>query len=291
MLDLFTIVWGEMADSYLEFTLPSMLQEGNIPAARESIGSYTFYASDEAKSVITADRLYPQLEKLVPILWQPLQKGEWELNSNILSQMKASASMKNYILPLPPDVTLGNKSLLNLTGLINQNFNPILYSIPRITEEGCEALKSLLKAQEVVSNREMVSLAMKYFWKRAYPIVDRGDHWEVSCPLPAPCFLPDAELIDYFSQDTTLTGYNIDHCLPYTMVERGYPWHLINHSDIFFGVERKTQILTKKVSELGIWRPEREEDIIKTRQAEEFFVRQSVQTWQGFERSKPQDFI
>lgn len=279
MFDICTVVWGEMANSYLEITLPSLLQEGNIPSCHKAIGSYTFYASEQTKEVITNNKLYRELEKLVHIFWQPLQRGEWEVSSNYLCQMKESASRKSHLLILSPDEALGNNSLPNLIKLSGK-FKSIFYPIPRISEEGYQVLKSLFQAKKVVTNREMVSLLMKYLWKRTYPLVEKGDRWEVSYPLPAPCFLPDAELIEYYSRDRTLTGYNIDHCLPYTIVERGYPWHLIDHSDTFFMVERGRQTLFDKVVERGAFRREREEDIAKTRAAEMFFGK-SKQTWQG----------
>lgn len=275
MLDITTVVWGEMANSYLEITLPSLLQEGNIPSCHKAFGSYTFYASEQAKEVITNNKLYRELEKLVRIFWQPLQRGEWEVTSNYLCQMKESASMKSHLLIVSPDEALGNNSLPNLIKLSGK-FKGIFYPIPRISEEGYQVLKSLFQAKKVVTNREMVSLLMKYLSKQSYPIVDS----EVSYPLPSLCFLPDAELIDYYSQDRTLTGYTFDHCLPYTMVERGYPWHLIDHSDTFFMVERGKQTLFDKVVERGTFRSEREEDIAKTRAAEIFFGK-SKQTWQG----------
>lgn len=279
MFDICTVVWGEMANSYLEITLPSFLQEGNIPSCHKAIGSYTFYTSEQAKEVVTNNKLYRELEKLVHIFWQPLQRGEWEVSSNYLCQMKESASRKSHLLILSPDEALGNNSLPNLIKLSGK-FKSIFYPIPRISEEGYQVLKSLFQAKKVVTNREMVSLLMKYLWKGTYPLVEKGDRWEVSYPLPAPCFLPDAELIEYYSRDRTLTGYNIDHCLPYTIVERGYPWHLIDHSDTFFMVERGRQTLFDKVVERGAFRREREEDIAKTRAAEMFFGK-SKQTWQG----------
>lgn len=290
-LDLFTIVWGEMVHTYLEVTLPSILQEGNIPAVKEKT-MYTFWTTEKAKSLIMDNPLFGKLEELVPVVWQPLQNEEWELKSNILAQMKDSASSGSYMLPIPPDIALGNSSLSNLVDLISRSgCNPLLYAIPRITEEGFNLVKSSLQAGKVVNNREMVSIAMNHLWKRTYSITDEGDVWHVSFSLPAPCLLPDEELIRLFEEDDSTTGFTFDHVLPFSMIEKKYAWKIIEHSDVFFGVERCNQVLSKKSTVLSNWREENASDHAKSREAEEFFLKYS-QTWKAVEEGrKPQPFV
>jgi predicted SAM-dependent methyltransferase/glycosyltransferase involved in cell wall biosynthesis len=290
-LDIFTIVWGEMIDTYLQVTLPSILQQGNIPAVRESI-RYVFYTNSEGESKIKESALYKKLEESVPVTWYPLQGEEWELKKNILAQMKDSASTGSYMLPVPPDIALGNESLSNLVKTIDDSgCNPLLYAIPRIIEDGFETVKSSFDAGKNVSNREMVSITMEHLWKRTYPITDEGSYWNVSFPLPAPCFLPDEYLIDLLAADTSTSGFTFDHILPFAMVEKEYPWKIVDHSDMFFGVERHKQVLVQKSSIVGGWRQEKQSDGDKSRKAEEFFNQYS-QVWCGADEArKPKGFV
>lgn len=276
MLDLMTIVWGEMIESYLEMVLPSLLQPGNIPATKDQIHTYMFYASDEAKHTITHHQKYKHLDTLVNIHWTPLIKGEWETTSNIQHQMELSAKAKCYIMIAIPDAVVGNGSLFNLAKLADGTKNPIQYSFPRVTEAGFQKLMTLFKETPIVTNRDLVTLGMTYITKANYPIKQiAGGKWAVNHEAPNPCILPDSRVIEMFApNDTANSGW--DHMLPYLMMEAGYPYYIIPHSDIFFQVERGEHLITKGANTSYKWRRDKFPASIA-------FYRHKVeaQIWQG----------
>jgi len=237
MLDLWTTVWGKKTQAYLEVMLPSLLQPGNIPAAREYIHTYTFYTNDEAREKIERSRRYKELEALVPVLWMPLQKGEWEVNSNTLHQMRRSAEEGHYMMVCSPDDVVGDDSIANLIQICQGGFNPILYHLPRVRPGTHRILKHLLR-KGTVSNRALVSLTIKYLFHKhsAYPIFPVGDHWEAWHPTPTPILRPDQRVVDIFATNWG-KNWGYDNCLPYIMIELEYPWCLIPHSDIYFHIE------------------------------------------------------
>lgn len=237
MLDLWTTIWGKKAKAYVDVMLPSLLQPGNIPATKSHIHTYTFYSSEEAKATIQRSKPYAELASLVEVVWLPLQKGEWEVNSNTLHQMKRSADEGHYMMVCSPDDIVGNESLSNLINFCDGGFNPILYPLPRVRQGAYRVLKDLLR-KSPVSNRKLVSLTMKYLFHKhsRYPIFPAGDHWEVWHPTPTPILKPDRKIVDIFSTNWG-ANWGYDNCLPYIMIEEGYPWCLIPHSDIYFHIE------------------------------------------------------
>lgn len=233
MLDLFTVVWGEMIELSLEGTLPSLLQPDNIPASKGLLHSYNFYASEEAKQKITQNELYAELFQQIEVNWFPLQKGEWELTSNYLHQMRISAEERHYMLLVSPDNVYGNGSILNIARLCDGEHNPILYSLLTVSDEGYEILRSLFKARRVISNRELVSIGMPYMEGYPMPVEKRDNYWIVRHNIPEICLLPDDKILSICATNPNRYAA-FDHFIPYTMVEMGYPWHLIRHSDIYF---------------------------------------------------------
>lgn len=238
MLDLWTTVWGKKAKAYCEIMLPSLLQPGNIPAARAYIHTYTFYTNDQARKVIERSPHYQQLRMLVEVVWEPLQKGEWEVNSNTLHQMRRSADEGHYMYVCSPDDIVGDHSLANITKVCEEGFNPILYHLPRLRPVSYQIVKDLL-SKGTISNRELVSLTIKYLYKKhsAYPICPQGEaSYEVWHPTPTPIIRPDRDIVEIFSTNWG-ANWGYDNCLPYIMIEKDYPWYLIPHSDVYFHVE------------------------------------------------------
>jgi len=281
MLDLFTIIWGEeMIESYLEVTLPSLMQPNNIPRARELLHSYNFYASNEAMKTISESRLYSQLSQMIEVNWFPLQKGEWETTSDTLHQMKLSASEGHYMLIMPPDNAVGNGSILNMARLCRTK-NLVLFGFPRVNEDGWRVIQSLFKQGQVVSNRKLVTIAMKHLEQATYPVepnvvrwIVQGNSWRVRHNVPTPCILPDEWVIETFSTNPTLnSGY--DHTLPYLMVQHGYPWYLIRDSDEFFVVERGRHLIIEGSGyDSSTWHQ------LEALKSLEFFGKEEV-VWQG----------
>lgn len=235
MLDLWTTVWGKKVEAYLDIMLPSLLQPGNIPAAREHIHTYTFYTSAEAE--LRESPLVSKLMELVEVVWLPLQKGEWEVNSNTLHQMRRSADEGHYMYVCSPDDVVGNESLKNIIPLCDGKIALIEYHLPRVRKGAYQVFKTLLKKKEI-TNRQLVSLTLKYLWREVsrYPIFPNGGHYDVWHPTPTPIILPDQQIVDIFATNWG-KNWGYDNCLPYIMIENGYPWMLIPHSDIYFHIE------------------------------------------------------
>jgi len=282
MLDLFTIIWGStMIESYLEVTLPSLLQPDNIPGANKFLHSYNFYASDEAKEKIRRSPLYPRLSEVIEVNWFPLQKGEWETTSDTLHQMKLSATERHYMLIMPPDNAVGNGSILNMAELCDGARNPILFGFPRVNEDGWQIICSLFKEGQTLSNRQLVTIAMRYIEQTTYRIepnvvrwIVHGNSWKVRHNVPTPCILPDEWVIETFSTNPTVnSGY--DHTLPYLMAQQGYPWHLIRHSDVFFLVERGRHLIIEGSGyDTNVWHQ------LEALKGLEFFGKEEA-IWQG----------
>jgi len=293
MLDLFTIIWGaEMTEAFLGVCLPSLLQLGNIPGC-PNLHTYTFYASDEAMHKIVDSQHYHELVQAVQVQWRDLQRGQWETTSNTLWQMQISADEGHYMLIMAPDNCVGNGSLRNLCQLCDGTHNPILFGFPRVTEEGWQKLRALMGSfqsatrdltteKPLVSNQQLVSLAMKHIEQTTYPIESRmdrrgivhGNSWVVRHNVPTPCLRPDKKAISIFKTNPTLNS-GFDHVLPWAMIEEGYPWHLIRHSDIFFLVERGRHLIIE-----GSGHDQAAWDVVKQMQGLEFFDQQEA-VWQG----------
>lgn len=240
MLDLFTMLWGrEMTEMYLTLSLPSILQEGNIPAARELLHEYTFYASREARETVVQSEIYARLCAEIKVNWLPLQRGEWETTSNFLRQMSMDAEEQHYMLIVPPDTVVGNGSILNMARLCDGTHNPILFGFPRVDEDGYQILRSLFVGEgRTVSNRELVSIAMRHIEQVTYFIAENGPEcWVVRHHAPTSCILPDETIYRICATNRRKYG-DFDQALPYVMVRNRYPWHLVRHSDEFFWVER-----------------------------------------------------
>lgn len=253
MLDLFTIAWGkEIAGLFLEGTLPSLLQPGNIPGTKGLLHTYNFYASDEAKAIIIQSELYTELSQEMEVNWFPLQKGEWEITSNFLHQMRISAREGHYMFLRTPDTITGNGSLLNMAKLCNGQHNPILFGFPRVHDNSYELLCSLAKERIIIPNRKLVSIGMHDPWIEHVPyrVEKRGSYWVVGHCTPTICLLPDDKILAICT--TCPNRYpGFDHSIPYTSIELGYPWHLIRHSDVYFQVERARHLLSEDGSDGG----------------------------------------
>lgn len=264
MLDIFTVIWGPMIESYLDVTLPSLLQPENVPKARDLLGTYNIYTDRETRVAILQSELYHQLAEHIDISFRDLVRGKSEVNSNIFFQMKLSAAADHYMLVLSPDWALGNGSLFNMAELCQKGeHNPILYGFPRVNEAGYQALRGMFSQGHTVSNRELVSLAMKHIEQRTYKVGVVMEHWILSNNIwmashnvPTPCLKPNDEIIGIFSTNITLnSGY--DHSLPYMLVEKGYPWQMIDHSDIYFQVERGRHLIGEEVFDRARWQTDK----------------------------------
>jgi len=271
MVDLHTIVWGKMIGSFLDVTLPCLLQEGNLPAARDLVDRYTIYASPEARDRITNYPLYPKLTSLVKVEWEPLRKED--ANSNLIAQMRRAGERKNHMLGAAPDTAIGNYSIFNMAKL-SVTPHVLFNGSVKISYEGLMEIKSFLKEKGTISNRELVSISMKHILVAAYEFVKTDNEcWTVTRTVYSPCFIPDQRIIDFYSDNhTPASGY--DHVLPYFLVQNGYPWKIVGDSDVYFIAEAEFDQEMKVGA--GKWHPE----IVKP--SEEFFS-QFTGIWKGKE--------
>jgi len=272
MLDLFTMVWGKMAQTYLDMTLHCILQD--IPAITKDIHSYTLYTSDEAKQTITSSVLYKKLAELVTIRWKPLMAGEWNTTANILEQMKFSAKNKNYMVVIDPDYAV--RGLNNLPKIADGKNNPIMYSNNKANINAYPVIKSLMdKHDGKISSRQLVSIAMKFNGPNHYEIIKReGQCWVVSMYTFTIILIPDETIIKLFSTNPS-RGSGYDHIVPYFMVKKGYPYYIINDSDIYNVVEVEFGPRIMKEG-AGTWHPELFKESKK-------FMHQFKITWRGEE--------
>jgi len=243
MLDLFTIVWDKadrhrgLAHLYCDATLPSLMQPGNLPEANSLVGSYSIYADDRSKEIITQSDYYREMEKLVSVSLLPLQNGVGDVNSNVMKQMEYSILQGNYMLIISPDWIIGNGSILNLSNICAEGkYQLILFGFPKIDPKVFRKIGARLRLGETLTNRELVSIGMAYGSEAMDVLYREGNRWIVSFRIPTPCLKPDKRVLDFFTTCTSPhQGY--DHSLPMWMIEQGYSWQMIGHSDIFFLVE------------------------------------------------------
>lgn len=232
MLDLFTIVWGQLVNFYLKVTLPSLLQKGNIPAVSENIGSYSFYTSEETRRAIRVNPLYLELEQLVPVVWNPLP--QMETTRYILHQMEVSAANKNYIILVPPSTAWGNNSLQGINLLVQRKFNPIVYPMAKVYPCAFPPILDELEKRGKVSNRKLVSISMKHFASSGAVIKRKMKNaWSISCSSLTPVFIPDDDTVELFSSNfTAFSGFS--QVIAYYMMTREDPLCLVGNSDVFF---------------------------------------------------------
>jgi len=281
VLSFATVVWGEMVPMYLEATLPSLLQPGNLPTNPALWGTYTFYASDEARRTITHHPLYRRLEAVVVAQWLPLQQGEWHVNANIRHHLELAASEGAHSALLPPDEVFGNGSLANLAYLAQEGYNPILWGYPKVTGEGFGAITGALARRGTLSNRELVSLSMPHIVGGAYQVTPcpgsgPAPSWQVTHRVPAPCLKADDKILAFW-RDNPMHNGGHDHVLPWWMIQARYPWYLVRHSDEYFQVELSTGWAGfPPSSNPRGWLPQEAE-------AYEQWASGFTQTWQGIE--------
>lgn len=254
MLDLFTTVWGAaerhrgLIELYRDVTIPSLMQPNNIPAASKLIGSYNIYADGAAMAALNNSPLFQQMQQLCDTHLRPLQKGVGDTSGNIMFQMSLSAAAGNHMLIVSPDWTIGDGSILNMAKLCSQGqYSLILYGFPKLDPKAFDEMRATFRSGESISNRSLVSIAVRFGGVKIQPNARDGpvtgilaeletETYSVYHRCPTPCLIPDQKIINFFlSNPTPNQGY--DHALPMWMIENGYPWYFIDHSDTFFVVE------------------------------------------------------
>jgi len=149
---------------------------------------------------------------------------------------------------IAPDWAVGDGSILNMARLCAEGkYQLILFGFPKIDPKAFDDIKALLYNGERISNRRLVTIAANSssisLWPNSHggpvggAVAQQGPQtWVTYHRCPNPCLLPDDRIIDFFSTDNT-PNQGFSHCVPYWMIQNGYSWHYIDHSDTFFVVE------------------------------------------------------
>jgi len=252
MLDLCTVVWEKTGpfrgddERFRDIGLPSLMQPDNIPAAAKLglIGSYNFFTTPHAREVISQSKDYHELERTVPVTWYPLQRSAdgrrtiGEVTSDILYQMKLSAQKGNYLFHVNADYVVGNESILNASQLCAEGkYDAIFWGVPKIASSAFDEIKIRLRVGEVISNRKLVSICMKHGVSRPNMETEvkalSSNKWLVHFDIPNLIPKPDEKMIEFWSTNTSPDA-GWDHILPIWMIDNGYSWYYIDHSDILF---------------------------------------------------------
>lgn len=266
-INVHTPVWGAMIQDYIDVCMVCLVN--NFRKCASQIDTYTLYASEEAKRVISATPRYDELASLVRVEWLPLQKPEGEVTSNVLEEMRRIAPKGNYMLQLTATGSIGDNSILNISKLADGTKNPILYADLKISPAGFQAIKDWIRERGGISNRELVSIGMKHLLGAKYSVQPCGpQEWRATFNVFSLIIIPDQKIIDFWATNP-LPGSGYDHVMPYWMVTEGYPFYVIDDSDIYVTVDGEIGPPTMKFGE-GTWHPGLCQD------GEEYFGKYSV---------------
>ncbi|MQF67083.1 hypothetical protein FIM07_01405 [SAR202 cluster bacterium AD-802-F09_MRT_200m] len=167
--------WGHYLDWFFSYTLPSLLQDGNIPAlAQEGYElKLDLYTHPEEFQAITEkySHCLNQLNEYLPIRINPLReiKANWMrgfyLRSALVDQIRRCIEDDAIFINAGPDMIFGNRSIANGVRLI-QGKNVCLASAhPRINPQSVltsEEFNGLKKLEKTIENDELVDLAFEH---------------------------------------------------------------------------------------------------------------------------------
>lgn len=271
MFNVHTPVWGDGGQPFLDVALPCLIN--NFQKCPQEIHVYTIYSTDGCRRLIEDSPGYKALVQLVPVEWQPLPKGEWEMTSVILQQFERGMREGCYVMHLTASGCLGDDCIANLAKLAAAGHNPILYSDMKISPKGWEEVREYIRVHGNLPNRTLVSIGMKHLLRAAYTVEAINDQqWKAVLRVFTMALLPDQGVIDLWATNPT-RGSGYDHVMPYWMVSQGYPFYIVPHSDIYLSVD--AEIFSPKMKEgQGTWRPD------LSQAGERHFAQYSV-IWQG----------
>ena len=170
------VVWGDYLDLFLSYGLPSLLQDGNIPAlVREGYDLRLDIYAHPQEYEEYAQKYGPclaRLEEYMPINLTPLSelKGTWwrgmPLESAWIDQATRCLAEDAVMFWTPPDVIFGNRSVANAIRMVQGKnvclaaANPAMMnreSLPTI-----EAFAGLKRMEREIENVELVDLAFEH---------------------------------------------------------------------------------------------------------------------------------
>ena len=168
-------VWGDFLDLFMSYTVPSMLQDGNIPAlAREGydlrLDIYTHPEEYEAVAQNYGPCL-ARLEEFMPINVTSLDdlKGGWwqgmHIQSSWIDQITRCLAEDAILFWTPPDVMYGNRSIANAIRMVQGKNVCLAASIPHVKKESVpesEVFTGLKRMERCIENIELVDLAFEY---------------------------------------------------------------------------------------------------------------------------------
>jgi len=170
-----TTVWGDYLDLFLSYTVPSLLQDGNIPAlARDGYDlRLDIYAHPQEYQEF-AKKYGPclaRLEEYMPVKLTPLSelKGGWwqgmPLESAWIDQITRCLAEDAIMFWTPPDMIFGNWSITNAIRTVQGKNVCLAAAVPHVIREDIpesEAFAGLKRMERCIENVELVDLAFEY---------------------------------------------------------------------------------------------------------------------------------
>ncbi|MFA5186399.1 MAG: hypothetical protein WC551_07990 [Patescibacteria group bacterium] len=271
MFNVHTPVWGIGGPAFLDVALPCLIN--NFRKCPEEIHVFTIYSSDESQHLIEASPKYQDLVSLVPVEWQPLPRGEWEVTSVVLREFQRALSEGHYVLQLTASCSFGDDCVKNMAELAAAGHNPICYPDLKMSPQGWEEVRDYIQDHGHLPNHALVSIGMKYILPAHHTVEQIGPQtWKATLKVFSIVMLPDQRVIDLFATNDTI-GSGYDHVLPYYMVTLGFPYYVIPSSDIYMTADGEIFSPRMKARQ-GLWRPD------LSQAGEKYFTRYSV-IWQG----------
>ena len=170
-----TTVWGDYLDLFLSYTVPSLLQDGNIPAlARDGYDlRLDIYAHPQEYQAF-AQKYAPclaRLEEYMPVNLTPLNelKGGWwqgmPLESAWIDQIARCLAEDAIMFWTPPDEIFGNRSIANAIRMVQGKNVCLAAATPMVDMQGIlksEVFDGLKRMERCIENVELVDLAFEH---------------------------------------------------------------------------------------------------------------------------------
>ena len=179
-IEFFCVVWGgDYLHSLFSYTIPSLLQEGNIPTLardgyrlRLSIYTHPHEYQEIAKQYDSCLGLLSQNMTVNIIPLDELKEGWWQgyywhLGTNaLLDHVKMCIDEDAIFVLVMPDSVFGNESITNAVKTIQGKNTCLAAAHPRISrksiETSCGAFAGLKKMERTIANDEMVDIAFEH---------------------------------------------------------------------------------------------------------------------------------
>ena len=169
------VAWGPHLDWFFSYTVPSLLQDGNIPQlARDGYElKLIIYAHPEEYQAV-ANQYIPRLtllNKYLSVITIPLTelKGGWlqgyYVPSALIDQIKRCIDEEAIVVFTGGDLIYGNRSLTNAVRMVQGKNVFLALAIPRVSQESIltsDVFAGLKNMERSIENDELVDLAFEH---------------------------------------------------------------------------------------------------------------------------------